>query len=69
MQPMIDAGERLGRAWGIVGHMHSVMDVPEWREAYNAMLPEVSSFYSELGQNLALFAKVRHCTKAPSTRR
>jgi oligopeptidase A len=56
---MVDAGERLGRGWGIVGHMHSVMDVPEWREAYNAMLPEVSSFYAELGQNLALFAKVR----------
>ena len=59
MQPLIDAGERLGRAWGIVGHLHSVMDVPEWREAYNALLPEVSGFYAELGQNLALFAKVK----------
>ena len=59
MQPMTDAGERLGRAWGIVGHMHSVMDVPEWREAYNAMLPEVTGFYAELGQNVALFAKVK----------
>jgi oligopeptidase A len=59
MQPLTDGGERLGRAWGIVGHMHSVMDLPEWREAYNAMLPEVSGFYAELGQNLALFAKVK----------
>jgi oligopeptidase A len=59
MQPMTDAGERLGRGWGVVGHMHSVMDTPEWREAYNAMLPEVSGFYAELGQNLALFAKVK----------
>jgi oligopeptidase A len=59
MQPMTDAGERLGRAWGIVGHMHSVMDVPEWREAYNELLPEVTGFYAELGQNEAIFAKVR----------
>ncbi|HEY6896573.1 MAG TPA: M3 family metallopeptidase [Rhodocyclaceae bacterium] len=59
MQPMVDTGERLSRAWGIVGHLHSVNDVPPWREAYNALLPEVSGFYAELGQNLALFAKVR----------
>ncbi len=57
VQPMLDAGERLSRAWGIVGHLHAVNDVPPWREAYNAMLPEVSSFYADLGQNLALFAK------------
>ena len=57
--PLTEEGERLGRAWGIVGHMHSVMDVPEWREAYNAMLPEVSSFYAEVGQNLELYEKYR----------
>ncbi|MDP5238473.1 M3 family metallopeptidase [Uliginosibacterium sp. 31-16] len=57
--PMIDAGERLSRAWGIVGHLHSVMDTPPWREAYNALLPEVTRYYSELGQNLALFAKYK----------
>ena len=59
VQPMLDAGERLSRAWGIVSHLHSVNDVPPWREAYNAMLPEVSSFYADLGQNLVLFAKFR----------
>jgi oligopeptidase A len=59
VQPMLDCGERLSRAWGIVGHLHSVNDVPPWREAYNAMLPEVSSFYADLGQNLALFAKFK----------
>jgi oligopeptidase A len=59
VQPMLDAGERLSRAWGIVGHLHSVNDVPPWREAYNALLPDVSSFYAELGQNLALFAKFK----------
>ena len=65
VQPQIDAGERLARAWGIVSHMHSVMDVPEWREAYNATLPEISGFYAELGQNLALFAKLRALRESP----
>jgi oligopeptidase A len=65
MQPLTDAGERLGRAWGIVGHMHSVMDVPEWREAYNAMLPEVTGYYADLGQNEAIFAKVKVLAASP----
>jgi len=57
--PLADSIEQLSRAWGIVGHLHSVNDIPEWREAYNAMLPEVSRFYAELGQNLKLFAKYK----------
>ncbi|MBP8215515.1 MAG: M3 family metallopeptidase [Propionivibrio sp.] len=57
--PLSDGIEHLSRAWGIVGHLHSVNDVPEWREAYNGMLPEVSRFYAELGQNLKLFAKYK----------
>ncbi|MDR3298901.1 MAG: M3 family metallopeptidase [Candidatus Accumulibacter sp.] len=57
--PLIDGGESLSRAWGIVGHLHSVNDIPDWREAYNLMLPEVSRFYAELGQNLKLFAKYK----------
>jgi oligopeptidase A len=59
VQPMIDAGERMGRAWGVVGHLHGVNDVPEWREAYNALLPEISAFYADLGQNLELFGKYK----------
>ncbi len=54
-----DGLEPFGRAWGIVGHLHSVNDVPAWREAYNEMLPEVSRFYAELGQNLKLFEKYK----------
>ena len=57
--PMTDANERLSRAWGIVGHLHGVNDIPEWREVYNANLPEVTRFYSELGHNLKLFAKYK----------
>ncbi|MFT3849404.1 MAG: M3 family metallopeptidase [Propionivibrio sp.] len=57
--PLADEIEQLSRAWGVVGHLHSVNDIPEWREAYNGMLPEVSRFFAELGQNLKLFAKYK----------
>ena len=50
---------RLSRAWGMVGHLHGVLDSPELREAYNANQPKVVQFYTELGQNLALFDKYK----------
>ena len=58
-QALSDGLEPLSRAWGIVGHLHSVNDTPPWREAYNEMLPAVSGFYAELGQNLKLFEKYK----------
>jgi oligopeptidase A len=59
VEPIENESERVGRAWGVAAHMHSVMDTPEWREAYNTMLPEVTRFYAELGQNLKLFEKYK----------
>ncbi|MCK6405393.1 MAG: M3 family metallopeptidase [Rhodocyclaceae bacterium] len=63
--PLADGTERLSRAWGIVGHLHSVKDLPPWREAYNDLLPEVTNFYAELGQNLALFSKYKALAASP----
>jgi oligopeptidase A len=60
-----DGLEPFGRAWGVVGHLHSVNDVPAWRDAYNGMLPEVSRFYAELGQNLKLFDKYKALRASP----
>jgi oligopeptidase A len=57
--PLEDANERLGRAWGQVAHLHAVMDSPQLREVYNANLPKVTSYWTELGQNLQLFEKYK----------
>ena len=57
--PLEDAIERLGRAWGQVAHLHAVMDSPELREVYNANLPKVTKYWTELGQNLQLFEKYK----------
>jgi oligopeptidase A len=57
--PLADGIEQLSRAWGIVGHLHAVNDIPAWREAYNARLPDVSRFFAELGQNLKLFSRYK----------
>jgi oligopeptidase A len=57
--PLYDATEKLNRAWGQVGHLNAVMNSPELREVYNANLPKVTQFYTELGQNPRLFEKFK----------
>ena len=63
--PLDDTNEKLGRAWGQVSHLHSVMDSPELREVYNANLPKITVYYAELGQNEALFAKFKALKASP----
>ena len=57
--PLEEATERLGRAWGVVNHLNHVMDTPELRATYNENQPKVTEFWTELGQNEALFAKYK----------
>jgi oligopeptidase A len=57
--PLEDANERIGRAWGQVAHLHAVLDTPPLREAYNANLPKVTQYFTELGQNQQLFEKYK----------
>src|SRR3954462_2846467 len=63
--PQEDANERIARAWGQVSHLHDVLDIPELREAYNANLPKLSQYWTELGQNLALFEKYKALAASP----
>ncbi|MGH8807820.1 MAG: oligopeptidase A, partial [Noviherbaspirillum sp.] len=59
VEPLENATEKLGRAWGVVSHLNAVVDTPELRATYNENLPKVTEFWTELGQNLALFDKYK----------
>ena len=59
VEPLERVTERLGRAWGVVGHLNAVVDTPELRAAYNENQPRVTEFWTELGQNLKLFEKYK----------
>ena len=63
--PLEAVTERLGRAWGVVGHLNAVVDTPELRAAYNENLPKVTEFWTELGQNLKLFEKYKALQASP----
>ncbi|MDD2609777.1 MAG: M3 family metallopeptidase [Giesbergeria sp.] len=53
------ATEKLGRAWAAVNHLNSVVDTPELRAAYNAVLPRVTEFWTRLGADERLYAKYK----------
>ncbi|HTP47361.1 MAG TPA: M3 family metallopeptidase [Casimicrobiaceae bacterium] len=65
VQPLADAEDRLDRAWGQVTHLNAVVSTPALREAYNAALPRVSAFHTELAQDERLFAGFRALADAP----
>ena len=65
VQPLEDANERLHRAWGVVGHLNAVMNSPELREAYNANLPKISQYYTDLGQHPGLYAQFKALRQGP----
>ena len=59
VEPLDEATDRLSRAWGAVAHMNAVVDTPQLRAEYNANLPRITAFWTELSQNEALYARFK----------
>lgn len=54
MAPMQAWDDELAQAWSPVGHLNGVLNSDELREAYNACLPLLSQYSTDLGQNQEL---------------
>ena len=65
VEPLQDATERLGRAWGAVTHLNAVISSPALRDAHNAALPKVTQFYTEVGLNRGLFERYKVLAENP----
>jgi oligopeptidase A len=52
--PLEDMGHELSRVWSPVSHLQGVLGSREWREAYNAALPLLTEYGTELSQNARL---------------
>jgi oligopeptidase A len=55
IQPLEDMDDRLSRIWSPVSHMNSVINSEALRNAYNACLPKLSEYGTEMGQNVRLY--------------
>jgi len=59
IEPLELIGDTLERAWSPVSHLNAVMNSEALRAAYNACLPKLSGYATELGQNRDLFEGYR----------
>ena len=53
--PLEEMHHRLARTWSPVGHLNAVLNSDALRAAYNACLPLLTAWHTELGQNEPLF--------------
>jgi oligopeptidase A len=60
-----ELNDRLGRAWGPVSHLNAVCNNAELRAAYEACLPKLSEYWTELGQNRALYQAYDALARSP----
>lgn len=60
VRPLEELDDRLHRAFSPVSHLNSVTNTPEWRAAYNACLPLISEYSSDIGQHANLHAAYKN---------
>ncbi len=60
--------EKLSFAMGVVGHLESVRTTPALREAYNAVRPKVSAFYSSIPLNEQLWGQIQRFARNDEAR-
>jgi len=65
LAPLELALNRLHRVWSPVSHLNAVINSDALRSAYNACLPKLSAFETELGQNKALYRAVKTIADSP----
>jgi oligopeptidase A len=57
VEPLEQLDHAFEAIWGPVGHLDAVCYSDEWHEAYESALVKITQYYSELGQNKALFKR------------
>lgn len=66
VQPLEELGERLHDCWSVVSHLHGVCNGEELRAAYDEVLPALTAYSTELGQNTGLYAAYRAIAQSPA---
>ncbi|MFZ4710517.1 MAG: oligopeptidase A, partial [Zwartia sp.] len=64
--PLDDASEPLWRAWSVVGHLNSVVNTPELRDVYNAMLGQITEFSTWVGLHDGLYTQYQRLHLSPA---
>ena len=62
--PLERLEDRLEQVWAPVSHLNAVMNSEALREAYNACLPMLSAYHTDMGQNTALYGAFRELSES-----
>jgi oligopeptidase A len=65
IQPIEDMNDRLSRIWSPVSHLNAVMNNEPLRKAYNACLPKLSAYWTELKQDERLYRAYKAVAARP----
>lgn len=63
--PYEELNDHLSKVWSPIGHLNSVMNNDALRAAYNACLPKLSQYGTELGQHKGLYNAYQALRDAP----
>lgn len=66
LQPLEEMEDRLDKLWSPISHLHGVAQSKALREAYNACLPKLTAYHTELAQNETLYHTIRAIAASPA---
>ena len=69
VEPLTQATEYVSRIWGVVAHLNSVADTPPLRAVYNEMMPEITIFFTEIGQDIELYARFKAISQSDEAKK
>lgn len=66
--PLDQLHDDLNNFWSPISHLNSVKNTPDLRTVYNACLPKLTQFYTDLGQNKALYQAYKNLVESEAAK-
>jgi oligopeptidase A len=63
MHPLEEIDDRLSQTWAVISHLNAVASTDALRDVYDACLSKLSSYSTEMGQNISLYNAIKSLTE------
>jgi len=64
--PLEEMDIQLSKMWSPISHLHAVMESEELRAAYNACLPLLTEYHTEMMQNETFYQAIKSVSESPA---
>ena len=69
VEPLEELQHRISRTWSPVSHLNAVLNSEALRASYNACLPLLSAYHTDLAQSEPLYPRLPHGRRAARAQR